>query len=447
MLDLTVIRRRARQNLDKLAFEGKILSSWYSGCPVCSGSRAALMTGRQYTRVGVPGVFGPTGNTGLPLNETTVADQLKKAGYATAICGKWHLGEREMFLPAARGFDEYLGIPYSDDMGGARATPCGDEASSSAPEHEPWWTQYCKAGFCADDEEQRSLKGSDPAGTYLPLVHQINLGRGIRNTTVVEQPLDFTHLAEKYSDFVTSFIDRNAKSKFFLYVPFSHVHTTNPLQPEEQYASCPFKNATTRGSFGDALAEVDWIVGNIVDKLDSIKGLREKTLVIFSSDNGPWMVKGSSAGSPGLLYGRSAGYWNVGKGSTWEGGIHEPAFANWKGTIEPQTKSDEIVSSLDLFPTVSALAGVPLPKGVTIDGVDMSDVLLDKGTSKHDALFFYGGGGGARAKSGKDHLLSATVITRPTSPLVLGWEDALDANLYATAVILHLETAICFYLT
>ena len=284
-------------NLDKLAPRGKILSSWYSGCPVCSGSRAALMTGRQYTRVGVPGVFGPTGNTGLPLNETTVADQLKKAGYATAICGKWHLGEREMFLPAARGFDEYLGIPYSDDMGGARATPCGDEASSSAPEHEPWWTQYCKAGFCADDEEQRSLKGGDPAGTYLPLVHQINLGRGIRNTTVVEQPLDFTHLAEKYSDFVTSFIDRNAKSKFFLYVPFSHVHTTNPLQPEEQYASCPFKNATTRGSFGDALAEVDWIVGNIVDKLDSIKGLREKTLVIFSSDNGPWMVKGSSAGS------------------------------------------------------------------------------------------------------------------------------------------------------
>ena len=321
------------------------------------------------------------------MNETTVADQLKKAGYATGICGKWHLGEREMFLPAARGFDEYLGIPYSDDMGGARATPCGGESggASSDLSKEPWWEDYCEAGFCNVED----VKGGDPAGAYLPLVHQINVG-GKRNTTVVEQPLDFTHLAKKYSDFVTSFIDRNAKSKFFLYVPFSHVHTTNPLQPSEQYASCPFKNTTSRGSFGDALAEVDWIIGNIVDKLDKL-GLREDTLILFTGDNGPWMIKGASAGSPGLLYGRSAGYWNVGKGSTWEGGIHEAAFANWKGTIAEQTKSDEVVSSLDLLPTASALAGVDLPKGVTFDGKNMLDVLLDKGKSKHDALFFYGG--------------------------------------------------------
>jgi arylsulfatase A len=225
-------------NIDKLAFNGKILSSWYSGCPVCSGSRAALMTGRQYTRVGVPGVFGPTGNTGLPLNETTVADQLKKAGYSTAICGKWHLGNREMFLPGNRGFDEYLGIPYSDDMGGARATPCLHEelppASTDKDQRsKTWWADYCTAGFC--DAEDYVQTDPDPAGTYLPLVYQSHLGNNkALNTTVLEQPLDFTHLAQKYNTFVTEFVERHTvDDPFFLYVPFSHVHTTSPLQPEE----------------------------------------------------------------------------------------------------------------------------------------------------------------------------------------------------------------------
>jgi arylsulfatase A len=232
-------------NIDQLAFNGKILSSWYSGCPVCSGSRAALMTGRQYTRIGTPGVFGPTGNTGLPLNETTVADQAKKAGYATAIVGKWHLGNREMFLPGNRGFDEYLGIPYSDDMGGARATSClHDEEIPSRhrdPDEQPWWEDYCEAGFCGEEtlkikfgDLDRDDSFSDPAGTYLPLVYQNHQGsRGALNTTVLEQPLDFTHLADKYNDFLTSYIDNHADDPFFLYVPFSHVHTTNPLQPEE----------------------------------------------------------------------------------------------------------------------------------------------------------------------------------------------------------------------
>jgi len=253
--------------IDKLAFNGKILSSWYSGCPVCSGSRAALMTGRQYTRVGVPGVFGPTGNTGLNLNETTVANQLKKAGYATAICGKWHLGQRNIFLPGMRGFDEYLGIPYSDDMGGARATPCNQaeaeilstELQSDDDKSADWmassfWSDYCQAGFC--DNQRLNNKNKDPAGTYLPLVYQTHLPNGVLNTTVLEQPLDLTHLAEKYSSFLESFIDRHITEPFFLYVPFSHVHTTDPRQPEEQYSGCAFKNATSRGKFGDALAEV-----------------------------------------------------------------------------------------------------------------------------------------------------------------------------------------------
>ncbi len=370
------------------------------------------MTGRQYTRVGVPGVFGPTGNTGLPLNETTVADQMKRAGYATAICGKWHLGQREMFLPGNRGFDEYLGIPYSDDMGGARATQCphpnpSDTAADAADVTGDWRDDYCDAGFCLDEDRvpvehsrRRDLRGNDPAGTFLPLVYQHHsTDNGKLNTSVLEQPLDFTHLAEKYSDFVTGFVKRHKADPFFLYVPFSHVHTTDPHQPEEQYAGCQWKGKTSRGSFGDALAEVDWIVGNLVATLQQ-EGLDKNTLILFTGDNGPWMVKGTSGGSTGLLYGRASGYWNVGKGSTWEGGIHEAAFAHWPGTIAPQTKSDEIVSSMDLLPTASQLAGVSLPAGVVYDGRDMSDVLLDRGASKskHDFLFFYGGAGGACKK-------------------------------------------------
>ena len=169
-------------------------------------------------------------------------------------------------------------------------------------------------------------------------------------------------------------------------------------QPEEQYAGCSFKNTTNRGSFGDALHEVDWIVGNLVNALAK-NNLTENTLILFTGDNGPWMVKGKSGGSTGLLYGRESGYWNVGKGSTWEGGIHEAAFAHWPGTITSQTKSDEITSSLDLFPTMSALLGVPLPTNVVYDGKDMLPILLDTGTSEHnDGLFFYGGGGAVACK-------------------------------------------------
>ncbi len=370
-------------NIDALAKNGKVLSTWYSGCPVCSGSRSALMTGRQFTRIGVPGVFGPTVNVGLPLNETTVANQAKKAGYATAAMGKWHLGQRSMFLPAARGFDQYLGIPYSDDMGEARATPC-NQSRGAEQVSEDNSEFYRAAGYLSEEHESKG----DPAGSNLPLVSQKD-----GKTIVVEQPLDFSTLAEKYNDYIQSFVEDNKDKPFFLYMPFSHVHTTASNQPEKQYAGCQFQNKTRRGKFGDALAEADWLVGNLVSKLESA-GIRNNTLILFASDNGPWMVRGKSGGSVGLLYGRTSGYWNVGKGSTWEGGIREPAFANWPGVISPGTRSAEVVSSMDLLPTVSKLIGVDLPGDRVIDGRDMSGVLMDKGKSKHEFLFFYGGCGG-----------------------------------------------------
>eukprot|EP00041_Stephanoeca_diplocostata_P008161 m.118189 g.118189 ORF g.118189 m.118189 type:complete len:592 (-) comp17199_c0_seq1:157-1932(-) len=386
-------------NIDKIAWGGKILTSWYSGCPVCSGSRAALMTGRQFNRIGVPGVFGPGVDVGLPLNETTVADQMKKAGYTTAIMGKWHLGQRAMFLPASRGFDYYLGIPYSDDMGEARATPCSGDDVHISVHGEKKRVQiadntalYADMGYLHESEMKQFVQGgkSDPGTSLLPLVYQ---NAANKTTTVLEQPLDFTHLAEKYNDYVTGFIREHASVPFFLYMPFSHVHTTAGNQPEEQYAGCRFKNTTRRGPFGDALAEADWIVGNVITELETA-GIDKNTLVLFTGDNGPWMVKGLSGGSEGLLVGRYAGYWNTGKGSTWEGGMHEAAFAYWPGTIMPMSRSSEVVSSMDVFPTLSTLAGVALPTDRVYDGRDMSHILLDTtGTAKsaHDALFMYGG--------------------------------------------------------
>ncbi|KAH8055194.1 sulfuric ester hydrolase [Aureococcus anophagefferens] len=279
-------------NLDALRASGRRLSTWYSGCPVCTGSRASLMTGRVYSRVGVPGVFGPTSQSGLPLREVTLADQFRTAGYATGMLGKWHLGQREAYLPASRGFDSYLGIPFSDDMGAARLSDCGNGTTIPATVTGDW----SRAAYAAHGYTQALRfedEASDRGGRFLPLVSQ---SKGA--TTVVEQPVDLTHLQEKYAAFATDFIG-NAKKKFFFYAALSHVHTTQGNLPDKQYAGCAFRGTSIRGPFGDALAEADDLVGSIVGAAES-------------------------AGSVGHLYARSAGYWNVGKGSTWEG-IREPA--------------------------------------------------------------------------------------------------------------------------
>ena len=282
-------------HIDALANGGKILNSWYSGCPVCSGSRTALMTGRQYTRVGVPGVFGDSSTTGLPLNETTVGDQMKKAGYKTAIMGKWHLGQRPMFLPGARGFDTYMGIPYSDDMGKARRSPCPGQQACDAKESVIEPSSY---KYTLEDDVHGTLENLDDLNSnngpedLSPLVFQSGgvsstpgaqtvTGGYAANTTILEQPVDFTTLAPKYKDFVTGFIEESKADPFFLYMPFSHVHTTANNQPQKQYASCQFQNTSRRGAFGDALSEVDWLIGAVHDKLKSA-GVEENTLILFT---------------------------------------------------------------------------------------------------------------------------------------------------------------------
>ncbi|CAB9527311.1 acetylgalactosamine-6-sulfatase [Seminavis robusta] len=368
-------------NIDRLAWNGKTLTTWYSGCALCSCSRAALMTGRQYPRTGIRQVLGTVDDLGLPLEEVTIAEQLKKVNYTTGIVGKWHLGQRLAYLPGNQGFDYYLGIPYSDDMGNGKQTSCpGNKAEDPT------------------EPVQEHLKGKpipppdgDYAAWYLPLLYQEH-----NKTRIIEQPLDLTKLAQKYNRFATKFIEDNKDEPFFLYFPFNHVHTTSgnndkwDTMPNRQFASCELKNRTKRGAFGDALAEVDWMIGNVYETLQRL-GLEENTMILWTSDNGPATPRRFDAGSYGIFSGEYAGYPWTGKASTWEGGIRMPAFAHWKGQIQPFSRSSQTISSMDVFPTFSHLAGVPLPSGIVLDGRDMADILLqENGQSRHDFLFFYG---------------------------------------------------------
>lgn len=341
------------------------------------------MTGRQYPRTSVSEeVYGPTDKGGLPVEEITVAEQLKKANYTTGMIGKWHLGQRLVYLPGNQGFDFYLGIPYSDDMGNAKFTSCPSDLAS-------------KPGYTYQEVPAKRLywnhDDDDHSGKYLPLVYQEH-----NRTKIVEQPLDFSTLAYKYNDFATKFIEDYKDEPFFLYFPFSHVHASSgqneaeQRMPNFQYSSCQFRNTSRRGAFGDALSEVDWMIGNVQKKLQEL-GLEENTLILFTSDNGPWNGRKTDGGNYGIFGGISAGYPWTGKASTWEGGIREPAFAYWKGQIDSFSRSSETISSMDVFPTFSRLAGVSLPDNVTLDGRDMTEILLrEHGKSKHDFLFIYG---------------------------------------------------------
>jgi arylsulfatase A len=266
---------------------------------------------------------------GLPTNETIIPQLLKPIGYSTAAVGKWHLGQRKQFLPTSRGFDEYFGIPYSDDMG----------ASAWTSEH----------------------------GIPLPLLH---------NETVIEQPVNLGTLTQRYISFCQDFISQNKDNHFFLYMAFNHVHTPN-------FVSKEFCNTSVRGRYGDAASEMDNAIGQILKSLTD-NGLDNNTIVFFTSDNGPWLIKELQGGSAGLLY--------EGKTTTWEGGVREPGIVRWTGHIEPGRISHEVVTTYDIFSTIMKLADVEEPGDRTIDGRDMSPVLFNEnGKTSHDCLFIYKG--------------------------------------------------------
>jgi arylsulfatase A len=319
-------------NLDRMAAEGMKLTSFYAA-PVCSASRAQLLTGCYAPRVSVPGVFFPAGSRGLSPTERTVAEYLKELGYATTCIGKWHLGDQPQFLPTNQGFDHYFGIPYSNDM---------------------------QRNSLADGRRVVPLLRDDKVAELLE-------DEGQRRVT------------REYTEEAVEFIEKNSERPFFLYLPHTAMHV--PLFPHED-----FVGKSKNGTYGDWVEEVDWSVGQVLDALRKNQ-LAENTLVIFTSDNGPWASKGAAGGVSGPLRGS--------KGCTLEGGVREPTIAWWPGRVEAGSGCDAVCGTTDVLPTFVALGGAdggkPVP-WVKIDGKDISPVLLGKTKeSPHEAWFYYQG--------------------------------------------------------
>jgi arylsulfatase len=284
----------ATPHLDRLAAEGVRFTNFYSAAPICSPSRAALMTGSHPVRVGITSVLFPDSSIGLNPDEVTIAELLKSVGYATAAVGKWHLGDDARFLPTRQGFDEFFGVLYSNDM-----------APLSLLENE------------------ETVEGAPP----------------------------LSQLTKRYTERARDFVARNRQNPFLLYVAHSMPHV--PLA-----ASDDFSGASEQGPYGDAVMEIDWSIGQILAALDEL-GLADNTLVAFTSDNGPWLSYGSHAGSAGPL--------REGKQTTFEGGQRVPGILRWPARVESGSVSTEIVTAMDLFPTIAATTGASLPEW-TLDG-------------------------------------------------------------------------------
>ena len=330
-------------HLDRMAAEGMRFTQFYSAAPVCTPSRAALLTGRLPIRSGMCSdrrrVLFPDSKGGLPADEITIAEALKSAGYATACVGKWHLGHLPQYLPASHGFDSYFGIPYSNDMDRTAEAPRG-RAAFLEPKSEYW---------------------------NVPL---------LRDEEIIERPADQRTITRRYTEAAVEFIQRQADNgPFFLYLAHSMPHV--PL-----FRSDEFAGRSARGPYGDVIEEIDGSVGRVLDTIRN-RGLAEHTLVFFTSDNGPWLIFDRQGGSAGLLRG--------GKGSTWEGGMREPGIAWWPGAVAAGRVQQTVASTMDLFATTLALAGVELPDDRALDSHDLSPVLTGSGETTRGHLCYYRG--------------------------------------------------------
>lgn len=331
-------------NLDQMAAQGMRFTDFYVAAPVCTPSRAALMTGRLPIRTGMAGsmaeahrdVLIPKSTGGLPPAEITIATALKSKGYVSEAIGKWHLGHQAEFLPTHHGFDSFYGLRWSVDQEPNKGIP--KNASMNLNPKMEWWNDAL-----------------------------------LRDEKIIEQPTDLTTLTKRYTKEAIQFIEQNKKKPFFLYFAHSYPHV--PL-----FRSKDFERHSLRGLYGDVVEELDWSVGQVFEALKK-EGLDKNTFVFFTSDNGPWLVKNLAGGSAGPLRG--------GKGSTWEGGMREPAIAWWPGKIKAGVVNHELASSLDLFSTCLGLAGVEVPKDRINDGFDMAPMLFGQGHSQREMMFYY----------------------------------------------------------
>ncbi len=340
-------------HLDRMAAEGMRFTSFYVSQAVCSASRASLLTGCYAERVGIQGALGPYSTVGLHPDEETIAELLKKRDYATGIFGKWHLGHQPQFSPLLHGFDEYFGLPYSNDM-----WPVGYDGR-----RRPGWS-----------------KGLYPE---LPLID------GDQKIAEVRTLEDQATLTTAYTERAVAFIEKNKGRSFFLYVPHSMPHV--PLGVSDK-----FRGKSAQGAYGDVIMEIDWSVGQILQTLEQ-HGLSRNTLVIFVSDNGPWLNFGNHAGSAGSL--------REGKGTMWEGGARVPCIMRWPGTIPAGSVTSGIAATIDILPTVASVAGVPSPTK-RIDGVDLLALLEGTTETSPRTRYYYYYDGQLRAvRDGRFKLL------------------------------------------
>lgn len=319
-------------NLDQMAREGRRMTSFYASQGVCSASRCSMMTGCYNVRVGILGALGPGAKVCLNPEEQTIAEVLKPRGYHTAIYGKWHLGDRGQGLPIHHGFDEYFGLPYSNDM----------------------WPYH-------------------PTSKTFPPLPLFENDKAINtNVTAADQ----RYLTKWCTEHALKFMGQHKDEPFFVYIPFNMPHV--PI-----YASEKFEGSTGKGIFHDVIAEIDWSVGQVRQFLREAN-LDKNTLVMFTSDNGPWLSYGNHAGSAGPL--------REGKGTAWEGGVREPTIACWPGQIPANTTCNELAATIDVLPTLAYLTGSELPKR-KIDGLNIWPLLAGDAqqTTPHDAYYYYWG--------------------------------------------------------
>ncbi len=328
-------------HLDKMASQGMRFTDFYSAQAVCSASRAALLTGCYPNRIGVSGAFMPWAKVGINENEVTIAELLKQKDYATGIFGKWHLGHLKEFLPLQHGFDEYFGIPYSNDM---------------------WPVNY--DGQPVTDSAAIPHKFRHPP---LPL---------IEGNEKIKEILDLdgqNQLTTWYTERAVQFIEKNKDQPFFLYVPHSMPHV--PLGVSDKFAG-----KSEQGMYGDVMMEIDWSVGEILKALKTY-GLEENTLVIFTTDNGPWLNFGNHAGSTGGL--------REGKGTSFEGGQKVPCIIKWPGVVPEGVICNNMASTIDLLPTLAEITSTKLPDH-KIDGISILPLLKgDADANPRDNLLYY----------------------------------------------------------